>query len=147
MTSPSITRLQSLAEASEAAEVSFRREAEVRIAALTKERTYAYRRLNFLKSLLARAAAVTEATEREASVLAFACEQSGWDESKAAIAEVRQALSPVVTAVCAEAEKEIETTLSDTMVSFESWYQGRFNAAFLDLLEQPVRDFTPLTDF
>jgi hypothetical protein len=147
--------LKSAADAAAAAENAFRREVAERTKTLGRERAFAFRRLNLMRSL---AEAVAHAEDPEvaiASSLAMLRAKLGWSSDSEARSAVLSHFAPIAAAVFAslaplsEDAPDSETPNADVIKSlaeFESWYAASHTTPFWVLFEQYVAE-TPVVDF
>ena len=150
-----LDQLRSAAEETERLESDYRRESRRRLERLETERTRAYRRYNLVKDMVAAAAAHVELPAAIEAQLAVATAESGWSETRAGYAELRERLRPVAVLIHERlhppaAAGTIATVAGDApgaLAGFEAWYSERFGQNFLDLLGQPPPSFQPLVDF
>jgi hypothetical protein len=142
--------LKAAADAAEAAEAKFRREIAERTRALERERTFAFRRLNFMRAV---ADAVASAESEEiavASALAVTRTRLGWTSDSEARDEVLTHFAPVARALFAslappEAEAE-EVDVRQSLADFEAWYADTHEGPFWALFEHYMPE-TPVVDF
>lgn len=149
---PLMDALKAAAEQAGAAETAFRRETAQRIAALERERTFAFRRLNLMRTVIAAvAAAETEenAVARGSSTL---CEEIGWDGVSEARTAVLDQFAAVTKAIFADLHpSDGESSPDDgsaltTLAAFEAWYVATHPVPFWALLDQYVPQ-TSIVDF
>ena len=147
MTASFLLELKTAAEAAKTAEASFRREATLRVAALEKERAFAFRRLNLMQAIAE--AMVSAESEEIAVASAFAALRTrlGWNSDSEARSEVIMHFSPVALAVFrASGEDEFAADAHEAVAAFERWYGETRGSPFWILFEHQMPD-TPLVDF
>jgi hypothetical protein len=149
MTASFLRELKTAAEAAKTAEVGFRREAALKIAALEQERAFAFRRLNLMQAI-AEAMASAESEEiAVASAFAALRTRLGWNSDSEARSEVMMHFSPVALAVfrnAASTEDEPAADAHEAIAAFERWYAETRGSPFWNLFEHQMPD-TPLVDF
>jgi hypothetical protein len=145
-----LDRLKVAADTASAAEATFRQQAGQRIAALDRERAFAFRRLNLMRAI---ADAIIEAKTEEqavASALATLRAKLDWSSDSDARALLLSRFSPVARAVFANLmAPENDAPLPDVaqaLVEFETWYAGTRGTPFW-LLFDHYRSETPVVDF
>ncbi|TCT02703.1 hypothetical protein [Aquabacter spiritensis] len=144
-----LSALDLAAQEAEAAERTFRAEADARSKALAAARAEAYRRVNFLRPL----AGVIGGADPEDAVRrgsAYLRDRLGWTEDTPARVEVLAHFAPVATAIHyaladAPAGDEI-TDPAAAMATFETWYLETRETPFWYLFEHYMPE-TPLVDF
>ncbi len=141
--------LQGDAEAADAAEGAFRREAAERIAALASARATAFRRVNLVRSV----ADVASCAESEEMAVAAAQAQLrvrlGWITESEMRDEVLSRFAPVAQALFHAAQARQEARAPDpggALVAFEAWYAETRKSPFWDLFESYIPE-TPRVDF
>jgi hypothetical protein len=153
MTAPGLQflqRLQTAADAASAAEAAFRQQAAQRIAALDRERAFAFRRLNLMRAIVE---ATVEAETEELAVgrgLATLRTRLDWSSDSKARALVLARFSPVVQAVFANltaAESRAPVPdVTQALAEFETWYAETRDTPFWSLFDH-YRPETPVVDF
>jgi hypothetical protein len=145
-----LATFEAAATAAGAAETAIRKRAEAEIAAAERERAFAYRRLNLMRTLI-RATAAAE-TEEEAAGRGVAAvrAQLGWDADSATRVETLGRFSPVVRAVFAglaptEDGKTRTADVAGTLTDFEAWYERTYGLSFWRLFEQEIAEL-PLVE-
>ena len=147
--------LKSAADAAAAAESAFRREVAERTKTLGRERAFAFRRLNLMRSLAEVVAAAENPEVAVASSLAILRAKLGWSSDSEARSTVLSHFAPVAAAVFAslaplsEDAPDNETPDADVIKSlaeFEHWYAASHTTPFWVLFEQYVAE-TPVVDF
>jgi hypothetical protein len=137
------------ADAAKSAEMDFRQEATLQIAALEEERAFAFRRLNLMRAV---AEAVHSAESEEiavANALAVLRDRRGWYSGTKLHASVFAHFSPVALAAFRDVAPDNEEPAADIreeLAAFENWYAETWGAAFWNLFENPMPD-TPRVDF
>jgi hypothetical protein len=141
-----LTSLQRDAQAADAAESAFRRDAAERIAALDSARARAFRRVNFVRSV----ADAAEGAESEEMAVAIAQAQLrvqlGWTTESEARDEVLWRFAPVAQALFHAAQDEAPADPGVALATFEAWYAETRNSPFWDLFEHTIPE-TPRVDF
>ena len=147
--------LKSAADAAAAAENVFRRDVAERTKTLGRERAFAFRRLNLMRSLAEAVAAAENPEVAVASSLAILRAKLGWSSDSEARSTVLSHFAPVAAAVFAslaplsEDAPDNETPDADVIKSlaeFEHWYAASHTTPFWVLFEQYVAE-TPVVDF
>ena len=141
-----LTSLQRDAQAADAAESAFRRDATERIAALALARAKAFRRVNLVRSV----ADAAEGAESEEMAVAIAQAQLrvqlGWTMESEARDEVLWRFAPVAQALFHAAQDETPADPGGALATFEAWYAETRNSPFWDLFEHYIPE-TPRVDF
>jgi len=154
MAAPSATYLRELQVAAEGmagAETAFRRESAQRIASLERERTFAFRRLNFMRGIAGAVAGAADAEAAVASAVGFLRAQLDWSSASAACDAVLARFTPVAQAIFAagapaEAAAVQVPDVRQELASFETWYAETHSGPFWNLFENYLRE-TPVVDF
>jgi len=146
-----LVQLQAAADAVAEAETAFRRESAQRIAALERERIFAFRRLNFMRGVAGAIAGAADTEAAVASALDFLRAQLDWSSASAARDAVLARFSPVAQAmfaVGAPAERAIADAIDvrRELAAFEAWYAETHAGPFWNLFENYLRE-TPVVDF
>ncbi|PSC04022.1 hypothetical protein SLNSH_15540 [Alsobacter soli] len=150
-----LARLQQAAGEADAAEEAFRREFATRMDELARKRTFAYRRLNMVREMLAYAQAVGAPEGAAGAALAAARRELGWDEDTPAHDSILEHLAPVAqeAANLAHASENADGEGSEgkgdlfaALAQFEAWYESEYRSPFWSLFdvyipERPVVDF------
>ncbi len=141
--------LQAAAHAAEAAETAFRRELAERMAGLERERAFAFRRVNLMKSVVE---AVTSAEDEQMAV-GYACAvlraRLRWDSESETRAAVLTHFTPVAQAIFADlkpSEEDGAMNVAPALAQFETWYAQTHPTPFWTLFDQYMPE-TPLVDF
>ena len=138
---PFLDTLVRAAADAEKAEAAFRRDIAARAKAFEQERTFAYRRLNFMRAI---AGTIAEAENEESAVARatdIARDRLGWAGDSEARGEVLTRFAPVARAAFAslappEAEAEVEEVdVGRALADFESWYATTHPQPFWALFE------------
>lgn len=137
-----IDALQSAADEAGRRETEYRREAAERIAALERERSFAYRRLNLMRAISECASAEDE-TAAVAQAEELLRNKLGWAGDSDMRTAVVTSFAPVAVAVYGGGDPE---PIAAALSSFESWYEGTYATPFWLLFEQYMPE-TPLVDF
>lgn len=136
------------AERAETEEAAFRREAARRIGELERERAFAYRRANLMRSLADITAGAEDAAMAAAAAQALLRARLGWGEDDAARSEILTRFGAVGAAMHALATggEAGDADVAGELGRFEAWYAETFARAFWVSFETPPLD-TPLVDF
>lgn len=151
MKQPSVflDQLDAAAGRAAAAETEFRRQSAERIKALERDRSFAFRRLNLMRTI---AEAIGRAEGEEMAVangLAMVRARLGWTGDSETRSAILSRFAPVSQAVYASLHPEVQQPARDVLAAlaeFETWYAETHGASFWSLLEQPMPE-TPLVDF
>lgn len=141
--------LDAAASRAAAAETDFRREAAARIKALERDRSFAFRRLNLMRTI---AEAIGRAESEEVAVasgLAMVRARLGWTSDSETRSAILSRFARVSQAAYASLHPEAQQPARDVLTAlaeFEAWYAETHGASFWSLLEQPMPE-TPLVDF
>jgi hypothetical protein len=144
-----LDELKAAADQAEAAEGQYRREAAQRIAALERERAFAFRRLNLMRAV---ADTVADADSEEIAVAnasAMLRGKLGWSTDSEARTQVLSRFAPVGQAVFrnfAPTEDAPTASVQNALAEFEAWYAGNHPSPFWVLFEHYVPE-TPRVDF
>ncbi|UXN57162.1 hypothetical protein [Phyllobacterium zundukense] len=155
-----IERLQQAADKAQSAETAYRREVVIRIAALERERAFAFRRMNLMRSVAEAAKPQmgddSDPAERSGEEIAVACALAllrtrlGWSSESEARDAILTHFAPVVIALhraSGGAEMPGETSgIDDALERFEAWYEEAHGVSFWMLFDNPMPD-TPRVDF
>jgi hypothetical protein len=157
-----IEGLQQAADKAQSAEAAYRREAAARIAILERERAFAFRRMNLMRSIAETVTAKADdnggSVERSgeeiavARALALLRVKLGWSSDS----EMRDAtlakFTPVAVALYRASIGEYQNTpepapdIGEILSHFEDWHEGAYGVSFWMLFENPIPD-TPRVDF
>lgn len=143
--------LKAAANAAEKAEDDFRREIAERAKALDRERAFAHRRLNFMRTI-ADAVATAESEEIAVAVASAAMQAKlGWASDSEARSEVLTRFAPVAQQVFAslapsEDEDAPRPDVVAALAEFEAWYRATHPNPFWSLFEHYMPE-TPVVDF
>lgn len=147
---PFLEPLQTAASAASAAEAAFRQQAAQRIAALNRERAFAFRRLNLMRAIVD---AIVEAETEELAVgraLATLRGHLDWSNDSEARSLVLARFSPVAQAVFANltaaGSHAPVPDVTQALAEFENWYAETRDTPFWSLFDQ-YRPETPVVDF
>jgi hypothetical protein len=142
---------EAAAAAAGEAEAALRKRMEAKIAAAERERAFAYRRLNLMRTL---ARALGSAETEEAAVgrgLGAVRAELGWETETETRAETLGRLVPVVCAAFASlgssaGEGEAPPTgVAAMLADFEAWYERTYGRPFWALFEQQTEEM-PLVE-
>jgi len=147
---PFLERLKTAADAAAGAEAAFRQQAAQRIAALDRERAFAFRRLNLMRAIVdAIVEAETEelAVGRAAATLRAHLDWSSDSEARtlvlARFSTVAQAMFANLTA--SESHAPVPD-VTQALAEFENWYADTRDTPFWSLFDH-YRAETPVVDF
>lgn len=141
-------RFDAAARAASAAEDSYRREATDRIKVLERARSFAFRRVNLLKSI---AAAMTDAKdEEEAQAKASAAffREVNWSGASETQREVARRFAPVVSLIWRMRQGDLTAdiaALESELAFFENWFSENRNGPFLALMDGEILEL-PLVE-
>lgn len=145
-----LDQLKTAADAASAAEAAFRQQAAEQIAALDRERAFAFRRLNLMRAI-ANAIVETETEELAvANALATLRAKLDWSSDSDARALVLSRFSPVAQAMFGNLmPSQDQVPLPDVaqaLAEFENWYAQTRATPFWSLFDH-YRPETPVVDF
>ncbi|CDX23255.1 conserved hypothetical protein [Mesorhizobium sp. ORS 3324] len=141
-----LLELRTSAEAAEAAETSFRREAARQIAALEQDRAFAFRRLNLMQAIADAMAAAESEDIAVAHAFAALRASLGWNADSEARSEVISHFAPVALAMFQDSSGNRSAAIHAALADFEQWFSEARGATFWTLFEQQMPD-TPVVDF
>jgi hypothetical protein len=153
MTAPAqalLATFEAVASAAGKAEAAVRKRAEAEIAAAERERAFAYRRLNLLRTLVR---AIVSAESEQAAVgrgLAAVRAELGWEVDSDTRTETLSRLAPVVRTAFANLmpAEDAEAPCAEvagTLADFEAWYERAYGRPFWGLFEQEIAEM-PLVE-
>jgi hypothetical protein len=145
-----LATFEAAATAAGQAEAALRKRMEAEIAAAERERAFAYRRLNLMRTL---AHAIGSAETEEAAVgrgLAAVRARLGWEDDSDARTETLSRLAPVVSATfaalaAAQDGDARHLDVAGTLADFEAWYERTCGRPFWALFEQEIAEL-PLVE-
>jgi hypothetical protein len=152
---PFLNALDLAADKAAKVENDFRRASAEHAKVLERERTFAYRRLNFMRAATEAAAGAESQDAAIAAATAAMRTKLGWSgDSEAPEIEYRRAtvlsrLVPVARQVCASVAPAGDAPAPDVagaLADFEAWYRQTYPQPFWALFEHYMPD-TPRTDF
>ncbi|MGE5202476.1 MAG: hypothetical protein ACM3O6_10470 [Acidobacteriota bacterium] len=143
---PYLDALRQAAEQSAAAEEGYRRDYAARIAALERDRAFAFRRLNLIRSLSETIAAAADEKTAVANALAVLRDKLGWVGDSEARAATAQRFAAVVEAMVAAKEGTIPADVPAALAAFETWYADAHGSPFWVLFDHYMPE-TPRVDF
>lgn len=152
MLAPILDTLKAAAERAGENEATYRREAAQRSAVLERERTFAFRRLNLMRAVIASVAGVESEEEALARGAAALSGEIGWDGISEARKAVLDQFAAVTRALFAERAGEAEGPDADgsaalaALGAFEAWYAQTHTGPFWALFDQYVPQ-TSVVDF
>lgn len=157
-----IERLQQVADETQSVEFAYRREAATRIATLERERAFAFRRMNLMRSVAEAAKPQVEdnsdlAGQRGeeiavARALALIRVRLGWLSDSEARDATLARFAPVVIVLHRALVGEDQDmpdgsqAIGEALDRFEIWYEEAHGVSFWELFENPMPD-TPRVDF
>ena len=144
-----LAAFETAAETASKAEAALRKQMEAEILRLERQRAFAYRRLNFVRTL---SEGIRTAEHEEAAIAtgrALVRAELGWESDSETRAETLSRLAPVTRATFACLASAAEEPSTDRVVKaladFEAWYLGRFEQPFWMLFERHVEEL-PLVE-
>ncbi len=149
---PLIDTLKAAADRAGETEAAYRRETVQRIAALERERTFAFRRLNLMRAVIAAVSGAETEEEAAARAAAALCYEVGWDGVSEARTTVLEEFAAVAKAVFADLDRQADASPGDGAVAlaalgaFETWYGATHTGPFWALFDQYVPQ-TSVVDF
>jgi hypothetical protein len=149
---PLLDTLKAAAEQAGQTEAAYRRETVQRIAALERERTFAFRRLNLMRAVVASVASVETEEEAVAQAATALCAEVGWDGGSEARTVVLDQFAVVTKAIFADLDCDADLSPGDAaavlaaLASFEAWYGATHTGPFWALFDQYVPQ-TSVVDF
>jgi hypothetical protein len=131
-------------------ETAVRKRAYAEIAAAERERAFAYRRLNLMRTL---ARAIGGADKEEEAVgrgIAVVRAELGWHDDSETRTETLVRLAPVVGAAFAslapaEGREAPAPDVAGALADFEAWYEHTYGRSFWVLFEQQIEEL-PLVE-
>jgi hypothetical protein len=154
---PFLDRLKAAADEADKAEDAYRREAAQRIKTLERERSFAYRRLNLMKSAAQALAQLPKDTVDEKIAVASAQrvlrDKLGWASDSAPRLAVLGRFGAIGAAMLAAHDGARPATAqngateeAEALAAFEAWYEEAHGSPFWVLFEHYMPE-TPLVDF
>jgi hypothetical protein len=146
-TSSFLDALRLAAEQAERAEEQFRREIAERVKLLDREREFAHRRLNFMRTI----SEAIAATESEEIAVAAGLAVARWSNDSEARTEVLAHFSSVIRELFASltpdrGEGSSPADMARALDEFEMWYRSTHSDAFWIHFEHYIPE-TPRVDF
>lgn len=157
-----IEGLQQIADKAQSLEVAYRQQAAAQIALLERQRAFAFRRMNLMRSLVEAVTARTDegsdVGERNgeeiavASALALLRIKLGWSSDGETRDATLMNFTPVVVALYRGSNRDDQITpdgipdIGTALGHFEDWYEKAYGVSFWMLFENPIPD-TPRVDF
>jgi len=141
--------LQTAARDAELAEAAFRREVATRVGVLERDRAFAYRRLNLMKTIAETVGQAEEEQPAVAGALATLRSRLGWEndsEARAAVLERFAAVAQAMFVSLGRDEDQSKMDVAAALTEFETWYAQAHAAPFWTLFENYMPE-TPRTDF
>jgi hypothetical protein len=147
---PLLAAFEAAATAAGKAETAVRKRAEAEIAAAERERAFAYRRLNLMRTL---AHAVAHADSEEAAVargLTAVRAEIGWASDSDTRTEALSRLAPAVRATfaCLQPVQEGDAPgldVAQRLADFEAWYERVHGRPFWGLYDRHIEEM-PLVE-
>jgi hypothetical protein len=146
---PLVAAFEAAAVAAGEAEGTLRKQMEAEILRLERERAFAYRRLNFVRTL---SDGIHSAENEEAAVArgcAVARTELGWESDSETRTETLSRLVPFIrSAFACRASEGAEAPVdgaAKTLADFEAWYMKRFGQPFWMLFERHIEEL-PLVE-
>ena len=149
---PLLDGLKAAAEQAGETEAAYRREAAQRIVALERERTFAFRRLNLMRLVIAAVAGIETEEEATARAAAALCDEIGWSGISEARTAVLDQFAAVAKAVFVSLTRDTDSSFCDgdpvlaALTAFETWYGATHTGPFWALFDQYVPQ-TSVVDF
>lgn len=143
-----VQRFDAAAHAASVAEEDYRREATVRVKALERARSFAFRRLNLLKSVIAAMAGVEDEKEAETQAMAVFFREVNWNGASESQREVARRFLPVVNLLWLMRQDTRVTDIEAVereFAAFETWFAENRNGPFLALMDGEVLEL-PLVE-
>ena len=144
--------LKVAADRTSESEAALRREVAQRIAALERERTFAFRKLNLMRAVTAAVGGVEQEDEAVTRAATAVRDELGWDTASEARTEVIDRFTPVALSLFREGRDD-DAESSDggarvlaALSAFESWYAESHSGPFWALFDQYVPQ-TSIVDF
>jgi hypothetical protein len=145
-----LATFEAAATAASRAEAALRKRMEAEIAAAERDRAFAYRRLNLMRTL---ARAVAHADSEEAAVgrgLAAVRAEIGWDSDSDTRSEALSRLAPAVRATfaCLQPVQERDAPgldVAQCLADFEAWYERVHGRPFWGLYDRHIEEM-PLVE-
>ena len=142
--------LKTAADGAAASENAFRREIAERTKTLERERAFAFRRLNLMRSIAEAVATAEDSKLAIACSLAVLRTKLGWASDSEARDAVLSRFAPVAEAVFATLappdEGAPKLDVMQSLAEFERWYAESHTTPFWALFDQYVME-TPVVDF
>ena len=132
------------ARAAAEAEAELRKKMEADILRLERQRAFAYRRLNFMRTL----AQNIQPAESDEAAIAIGCgvvrAELSWKTESESRAETLSRLAPVIRATFLCLASQLAEPRTEEVVKslgeFETWYATRFEQPFWMLFEQQIEE-------
>jgi hypothetical protein len=145
-----LAEFETTATAASRTEAALRKRMETEVAAAERERAFAYRRLNLMRTL---ARAIGRAESEEAAVgsgLAAVRAELGWETDSDTRTETMSRLALVVRAAFATLSPTDDgeapaVDVAGTLATFEAWYERTYGRPFWVLFEQEIAEM-PLVE-
>ena len=144
-----VGKLRAEAERAATAEAAFRREAAEKTALLERERAFAFRRFNLMRTVADGVATAGDEEIAAATGVGILRSRLDWTEGSDRQAAILSQFAAVARALFACRSEEAEAKVSDAaqaLAEFEAWYEQAHGAPFWGLFDQPIED-TPRVDF
>jgi len=150
-----IGNLNDAARRASVAEEKFRREAAERISTLERARSFAFRRLNLVKAIIAAMATAEEQPAAIAHATSVFLREVNWNGASESQREVVERFLPVAHAIWeagqagkddeGKGENERAAAVEQELATFEQWFERNRNGPFLSLMDGEVLEL-PLVE-
>lgn len=145
-----LDHLKQAADGAADAENEFRRSIVERTKALEQERSFAFRRLNLMRTVADVVAGAESEEIAVASAVAVLREKLGWSSDSDARSEVLSRFAPVAqemfTVLSPPEGEEEKPDVLGTLAAFEDWYAQTHPVPFFALFDHYIPE-TPRVDF
>lgn len=146
---PFIASLCAAADQAAAAEAKFRRHAAEQVAVLERDRTFAFRRLNLMRTIADAAQRAENEAQAVADTRAVLSSKLGWSPESESHSAMLARFEPVARSLFASCNDNGDTPASDPAAAlgeFENWYVATHRTHFWALFEEYMAE-TPRVDF
>jgi hypothetical protein len=146
---PYLDAMRQAAEQAAAAEEGYRRDYAQRIAALERDRAFAFRRFNLIRGLSEVVAAAADEKTAAANALAVLRDKLGWVGDSEPRTATMQRFAVVVEAMVAALAAQVGEPAPDVpaaLAAFEAWYADAHGSPFWVLFDHYMPE-TPRVDF
>ncbi|MDH7795837.1 MULTISPECIES: hypothetical protein [unclassified Beijerinckia] len=147
-TSSFLDHLQMATRRSDEAETALREEMVTRLRKIEEERKFAYRRFNFMRSVVEGMQSADSEEIAVACALGVLRTKLGWSNDSEARQAICERFASVAQAIfaCRDRTREPEADVIATLARFETWYHEKHGSAFWILFEHYIPE-TPVVDF